>query len=58
MPNENMKVRWSKVSDPNDWGKMNSIYFPFAEQFLRHCPWLAVRVFWATIKVKDFFNGN
>lgn len=57
MPNDEvMKVRWSAVSHLNKWCEMKSFYFPFAEQFMRRCPWLAVRVFWLIIKVKEALN--
>ena len=58
MPNdETTKFRWSAIADPNKWD-INSFHFPFAEQFLRYCPWLSVRVFWLIIKIKEFTSAE
>lgn len=51
-----MKVSWSSVGDPNRWDAGNSFYFPFAEQFLKYCPWLAVRAFYVIIKIQGLLK--
>ncbi len=51
------KFRWSNIGDPGKWDAGNSFYFPFAERFLRYCPWMAVRMFWLIIKIREFINA-
>lgn len=40
---------WEEISG----GRM---YFPYAEKFLAKYPWLAVRVFYALIKIREFIR--
>lgn len=34
----------------------NSMYFPYAEKFMTSFPWLAVRVFYILLKIKEFIR--
>ena len=51
-------VKWSKQSDPYNWDdwEAKSFWFPYGEAFLRKCPWLAKRVFFVIIKIKEFWS--
>lgn len=53
-----MKIYWTCKQDINVWyeaspGRCDSMYFPKAEWFLENYPWLAVRIFWICIKIKE-----
>ena len=39
--------------DDHDTGSM---WFPYAEKFMAKYPWLAVRVFYVLLKIKEFFK--
>jgi len=52
------KVYFSKQCDPTDWGDCDSIYFPKAAWLLQHFPWLAVRLFWVCLKLKNILGDK
>ncbi len=47
------RQRWyfSKLPKWEETGE--SMYFPYAEKFMAKYPWLAVRVFYVLIKIKE-----
>ena len=52
------KLWWISRESNNLWcdwkpGQCDSMYFPYATQFMKKCPWLAVRVFWVCMLVKN-----
>ncbi len=46
--------RMSRISDSKKFESGSSMYFPYAEKFMAKFPWLAVRVFYILIKIKEF----
>lgn len=58
----NERLWWTRVVSNNLlWyedspGQCGSMYFPCATQFMRLCPWLAARVFWAVLQIKRVLN--
>lgn len=51
------RLWWTSKDSHELWyeenpGECNSMYFPYATQFMKACPWLAVRIFWVMIQLK------
>lgn len=38
-------------------GNCGHMWFPYAKQFMKKFPWLAVRIFWLMIKTKEIWNA-
>ena len=51
------RLWWTSKQSTELWyenkpGECDSMYFPYATQFMKSCPWLAVRVFWMMLQIK------
>ena len=55
------RMYWTSRSTKDLWheespGVSGRIYFPYATQFMKRFPWLAIRVFWLMVKLSEALN--
>uniref|UniRef100_A0A6M3JJP8 Uncharacterized protein n=1 Tax=viral metagenome TaxID=1070528 RepID=A0A6M3JJP8_9ZZZZ len=58
-----MRIWWTSRNRPDVWfeeylGECGHMYFPKAEWFMKNFPYIAVRVFWVCIKVRNLIRGE
>ena len=57
------RLWWTSRESNNLWyeknpGECDSRYFPYATQFMKKFPWLAVRVFWICTVIRKFWRSD